>query len=257
MVQPVAHPSLSTDPSYLPREVLNIVLRPPTSNTQPDYDKQAADVLDHIDTSPVSLPTQEVATTLMRTYFKFSNLSQPLLFEPHFRQRLELLFSMPLTINLQSTHITADVRLSVFIVFEVFAVALLVLQKQNPAKIPTSLASRYHHMAIAALDKTGLPQNIEGVQALLLTSQYCYHHPEMLNVWSIVGAALRLAVEIGLHVDPTPGALSFIDLDIRRRTFWTAYALDRNIGIALGLPTCLADGAISVEVCSASDPVSG
>lgn len=206
-------------------------------------------VLDQLDTSLVSLPKQEAAETLVETYFRFSNLSQPLLFRPHFQLKLDLLHSLPPTIDLARTHTSAEAQTSVFVVLEVFAIALLVLQKQDPSRIPTSLASRYHHTALAALDRIGLTHDVEGVQSLLLTSQYYYHHPEMLTVWSTVGAALRLAVELGLHMDPPPGSLDFIELDIRRRTLWTAYAMDRNISIALGLPTCLADGAISVVVC--------
>lgn len=240
--------------SQASRRLLSEVIRmqvPPTHKSRlldPADEHSPSHMLDQLDTSLVSLPKREAAETLAETYFRFSNLSQPLLFRPHFRIKLDFLYGLPPTIDLARTHTTADERKSVFIVLEVFAIALLVLQKQDPERIPTSLASRYHHTALAALDRVGLAQNVEGVQALLLTSQYCYHHPEMLTVWSTVGAALRLAVELGLHVDPPLGSLDSIELDIRRRTLWTAYAMDRNISIALGLPTCLADGAISADV---------
>lgn len=240
--------------SQVSRRLLSEVIRVQMSSGQNSQPIGPANVhgpshmLDHLDTSLVSLPKREAAETLVETYFRFSNLSQPLLFQPYFQVKLDFLYGLPSTIDLTRSHTTTDERKSVFFVLEVFAIALLVLQKQDPARIPTSLATRYHHTALAALDKIGLAQDVEGVQAILLTSQYCYHHPEMLTVWSTVGAALRLAVELGLHVDPPPGSLHPIELDIRRRTLWTAYAMDRNISIALGLPTCLADGAISVEV---------
>jgi hypothetical protein len=206
-----------------------------------------ADIIDDLDSALLTLPKREAAAKLTKVYFQFANSSQPVLFEPKFHSYLDSLYSFPLTIDFGRTHNTKDIRLICFTVLQVFAVALLVLQKQDPSKMSTSLSDRYHRVALMALDLTGLPPGIEGVQFLLLESQYCYHHSETLTVWSTVGAALRLAVEIGLHKDPTED-VSATDLDVRRRVFWTAYAMDRNISIARNLPTCLADGAISVEV---------
>lgn len=144
-----------------------------------------------------------------------------------------------------------EARIAVFFVFEVFAVALLTIQKQDPSRIPASLADRYHKTAVRALNEAGLPNDVEGVQALLLVGQYCYHHPTIWAVWKTVGAALRLAVELELHKDPPSNGFDLLTLDTRRRTFWVAYAMDRNISIALSMPSCLSDGAITAKVCSA------
>ncbi|ETN39200.1 uncharacterized protein HMPREF1541_05423 [Cyphellophora europaea CBS 101466] len=205
------------------------------------------DVLGELDNSRLVLPTRHAAQSLTKAYFRFANLSQPLLYEPHFRQSLSYLYSMPLTIDFNRTHCDKKAKLASFLVLEVFAVALLVLQKQDPSRIPTSLADRYHRTASAALASASLPATIEGVQALLLMSQYFYHHPTEWAVWKTVGAAIRLAVELGLHQEPPDGQLDFLTTDIRRRTFWVAYALDRNIAYALCTPTCLADGAIDTQ----------
>ncbi len=200
------------------------------------------------DTSPVSLPTKQGAHSLVKAYFRFANMSMPLLHEPTLRHKLDLLYTMPQVVDLIVTHTSTDSRLAVFFAFEVFAVALLTLQKQDPSRIPTSLADRYHKTALRALTEAGLPSEVEGVQALLLVAQYSYHHPTVWAVWKTVGAALRLAVELGLHRESPSDDIDFLTLDTRRRTFWVAYAMDRNISIALGLPSCLADGAITAKV---------
>jgi len=206
------------------------------------------DVISGLDTSPVSLPTKEAAQNLVRAYFQFANLSLPLLHEPTFVQKLDLLYSMPNVVDLNHTHASTEARIAVFFVLEVFAVALLTIQKQDPSRIPASLADRYHRAAVRALNEAGLPKDVEGVQALLLVGQYCYHHPTIWAVWKTVGAALRLAVELDLHKDPPPNTLDPLTLDTMRRTFWVAYAMDRNISIALSMPSCLSDGAITAQV---------
>lgn len=219
----------------------------PTSATNSQH--MDSNVLDSLETFDVSLPRSETAHHLIRAYFQFANLSQPILFEPHFRQMVDHLYDLPRAIDLQTTHTTRETRTALFFVLEVFAVAVLVLQKQEPTRIPTSMADRYHKTALEALKAIGLPSDVVGVQALLLMSQYFYHHPIDWQVWKTVGAAIRLAIEIGLHEEPDPfEKIDFRALDVRRRTFWVAYAMDRNLAIALGRPVALADGAIGVQV---------
>lgn len=207
------------------------------------------DVISGLDTSPVSLPTREAAHNLVGAYFQFANLSLPLLHEPTFLEKLDLLYGMSNVVDLRDVHTSMEARLAVFFVFEVFAVALLTIQKQDPSRIPASLADRYHRTAVRALNEAGLPSDVEGVQALLLVGQYCYHHPTVWAVWKTVGAALRLAVELELHKEPSSKDVDVLTLDTMRRTFWVAYAMDRNISIALSMPSCLSDGTITAQVC--------
>jgi Fungal specific transcription factor domain len=208
-----------------------------------------SDMFSDLDTSPMSLPTKEAAHNLVKAYFQFANLSMPLLHEPSFQQKLELLYSMSRVVSFTETHTNHESRIAVFFVFEVLAVALCVVQKQDPSRIPASLADRYHKTALIALREAGLPVGIEGVQALLLVGQYSYHHPTVWAVWKTIGAALRLAVELGLHQDAPSVELDFLTMDTMRRTFWVAYAMDRNVSIALAMPSCLSDGAITAKVC--------
>lgn len=205
-----------------------------------------------LDNSPVVLPTKDGAESLVKAYFQFANQSSPLLHEPTFRHRLNSLYAMSRVVDLDTVHTTTESRIAIFFVFEVFAVALLMLQKKDPSRIPISLADRYHQTALRALVEAGLPNDLEGVQSLLLLAQYSYHHPTAWTVWKTIGAALRLAVEVGLHRDPPPGTMDPLTLDSWRRTFWVAYAMDRNLSIALGLPLCLSDGAITAKVCGRS-----
>ncbi|RJE25141.1 Transcription factor [Aspergillus sclerotialis] len=211
------------------------------------------DILDGLDTSPISLPTENAARYLVKAYFQFTNLVMPLLHEPTFEKKLQLLYRMPEAVNLAEVDTTAESRIAVFFVTEVFAVAILSLQKQDPSKIPTWLADRYHATAIRALSQGGLPNNVEGVQALLLIGQFFYHHPNRWPVWKTIGAALRLAVELGLHQDPPTGALDFLTLDIMRRTFWVGYAMDKNISVAMDMPSSISDGVISAKFPSEVD----
>ncbi|KAI1623940.1 fungal-specific transcription factor domain-containing protein [Exophiala viscosa] len=234
------------------RELMNGSMgqRPPPSETPgQDVAEEAltSQAMTDLDTSPVALPTKDGAESLVKAYFQFANQSLPLLHEPTFRQRLDSLYAIPRTVDLNTAQTSRESRMDIFFVYEAFAVALLILQKQDPSRIPTSLADRYHQTALKGLVDAGLPNDLEGVQSLLLLAQYSYHHPIAWTVWKTIGAALRLAVEVGLHQDPPAGTMDCLTLDNWRRTFWVAYAMDRNVSVALGLPLCLSDGAITAK----------
>lgn len=215
---------------------------------QEQSDQSSSDIVGGLDTGPITLPTKETAANLVKEFFQCANLGMPLLHEPTFGQKLALVYHMPHTVNLTEAHTTTESRISVFFVLEVFAIALLTMQKQDPTRIPTWLADRYHKGAVSALIEAGPPNDVEGIQALLLVGQFYYFHPTLWTIWNTIGAALRLAVELGLHQDPPSDELDALALDIRRRTFWVAYSMDRNISAAKGTPSCLSDGAIDVEV---------
>ncbi|VUC35055.1 unnamed protein product [Clonostachys rosea] len=206
------------------------------------------DLMSGLDTSQASLPTRDAARNITNAYFQWARLGMPLLHEPTFLLKLELLYSMPAEVDFRSSHTSHESRMAVFLVYEVFAVALMVMQKQDPSKAPTFMADRYHRTALSALDEAGLPTDVEGVQALLLVAQYSYHHPTAWAVWKTIGAALRLAVELGLHQDAELSEdMDALKLDTMRRVFWVAYSMDRSVAVTLSLPSCLADGAISTK----------
>jgi hypothetical protein len=218
----------------------------PSANISPP----SADTLlgDLGDGGTIELPTFGAAQNLVKAYFKLTKASLPLLHAVCFQQKLEYLYSLPRTIDFQTTHTTHVAKTTVFFVFGVFAVAILSMQKENPSVIPTWLADRYHKLSLRGLAEAGLSNDLEGVQSLLLLAQYSYHHPTHGSAWGFVGAALRLAVELRFHLEPPPGSLDPLTIDMRQRAFWVAYAMDRNLAIALGLPSDLSDGAITVKV---------
>lgn len=199
--------------------------------------------------SQASLPSRQTAENLVEAYFQFANPGLPLLHEPTFRRKLDHLYSKPsLIIDLAQHHSDVESRIAIFFVFEVFAVAIEIMQKRDPQKIPTSFAEHYHTTALLALGEAGLPSDVEGVQALLLIAKYSYNHPTSWDAWKTVGIALRLAMELGLHRDPPREGLDALTLDTMRRVFWVAYSMDRSVAIALTMPFGISDGAITAKV---------
>ncbi|KAF4556914.1 Fungal specific transcription factor domain-containing protein 59 [Elsinoe fawcettii] len=76
------------------------------------------------------------------------------------------------------------------------------------------------------------PGTIQSVQALLFLVEYALMDPHHFDAWSLIGAASRAMIDLGLHQDPPKGSVpSRAKLEIRRRVFQCVYMLDRSSAI--------------------------
>lgn len=74
------------------------------------------------------------------------------------------------------------------------------------------------------------PGSIPCIQAILLLAQYALVDPGRFRSWHLVGMAVRVAVDLGLHQDPpVEMTLNADRLDLRRRVFHCLYCLDRLV----------------------------
>lgn len=113
---------------------------------------------------------------------------------------------------------------------------------------------------------------LEELQAVLLLASFALLRPVAPGLWYIVGVAMRLAVDLGLHyedgtgvdyvgeegVDRPPakaklrinsrerGRREWVR-DLRRRLWWCVYSFDRLVGCCVGRPFGISDQAISTE----------
>ncbi|KAI9839892.1 MAG: hypothetical protein M1819_000084 [Sarea resinae] len=114
------------------------------------------------------------------------------------------------------------------------------------------------HVA-AALDKAEdvlHPGSIAGIQAILLLVQYAMLDPHHFDSWTLIGAASRAMVDLGLHEDPSLEVkMSKGQLELRRRTYYSVYTLDRSISMAYARPFSFSDESTSVVLpCQSISP---
>lgn len=82
-------------------------------------------------------------------------------------------------------------------------------------------------------------------QCLWLLSQsrinYCY---------SLFGTVARLLFALGLHRNrhPRSNYMGQVEIECRRRTFWSAYSLDNYLSAALGRPRTFNDKDVDQEL---------
>jgi Fungal specific transcription factor domain/Fungal Zn(2)-Cys(6) binuclear cluster domain len=157
----------------------------------------------------------------------------------------------------------------------------------------------YHASAIVHLESflgsssatdrpDGFGGGLEELQAVLLLAGFALLRPVAPGLWYIIGVAVRLAIDLGLHfedgtgiegseesVPPTSEEVAMegtsekmqttrpIDTrekgrrqwvrDLRRRLWWCVYSLDRLVSTCVGRPFGITDQAITTEFPSMLD----
>ena len=189
-------------------------------------------------TDPAPIPPFELANKLQETFFMHRWPALPFLHKPTF---LERHFMPVMYLQEKASH------LSLFLTYMVFALGALDLRRQKESLMMSHL-DYFHTAATLYLDGLVETDDIETVQGFLLLSVFAVNEPRSMNAWMVSGLAVRSSIDLGLHRKVESPAYNLLQLEMRKRVFWAAYAMDRNISIALGRPLCIQDSDINVEL---------
>ena len=127
-------------------------------------------------------------------------------------------------------------------------------------------AENHHEAAMRYLDprRGGVGaimgrDSLEQLQCLLLTALYSIMRTMKPGVWYCLGVALRLTTGLGLYSESSGalensnssgsqlGQTEFL-AEKKRRLFWCAYALDRQVCVHLGRPFGISDPDVKVDL---------
>jgi len=135
----------------------------------------------------------------------------------------------------------------------VFAISSSVHHLQYHSNISNSFkiaANRYFETASSSADK------LESLQSILLLTLYSLMRPTVPGVWYVLGLALRMCVDLGLHKEAPTQNSNLVDYfikDKRRRLFWCTYSLDRQVCFYLGRPVGIPEESIATPFPCALD----
>ncbi|KAL5117855.1 hypothetical protein ACEQ8H_004173 [Pleosporales sp. CAS-2024a] len=91
------------------------------------------------------------------------------------------------------------------------------------------------------------PGYVTSIQALVLWTIYATMDPHHFDSWTLIGAASRAMVDLGIHQDPSKNvAISKAKLQVRRRVYWCVYSLDRSTSLVQTRAFSFSDEAANV-----------
>ncbi|CAI7621695.1 unnamed protein product [Penicillium glandicola] len=192
-----------------------------------------------------NLPPPDMAKGLMMMYFKVWHPLFPFLHGPTFLQTMEKVYSSGN--QTQHTHEPCiDHRSTCWTtIFQcVFNLSSLLapdldLPSESKIQSPNSFNS--------LLGTLSSRHDIVSLQALLAIQVYLVATMSLRQASTVGGCILRSMLQAGLHRCPFRyKQLSTHDRQLRKRVFWCAYAIDRYLSQALGLPLGIQDSDIDV-----------
>ncbi|KAE8134125.1 fungal-specific transcription factor [Aspergillus pseudotamarii] len=202
-----------------------------------EYDPEMAAILGHA-------PPLDTARELMMVYFKVWHPLFPFLHGPTFLQAMELLYS-----DHRKSHSilpSPDHRNTCWtVIFQCVFNLASHLRPDLPLPSESRIESPSHMQSL--LSSLTFRNDLSSLQALLASQLYLVTKMSLRTASTVGGCMLRSMMHAGLHRCPFRyRELSSHDRQLRKRIFWCAYAIDRYLSQALGLPLGIQDSDIDV-----------
>lgn len=148
----------------------------------------------------------------------------------------------------------ADQHWVAYFVHMILSIGLL-LEKNGPLDPSQhSLQQTFYRKAVTQYlsHVFAQPDRLLHIQAYLLLAMHAIYSPSSERIISIASATMRYCVMAQLHLaDAEPDPVDVpakVEVQMRRRVFWSAYTLDRTVGTMFDLPFSIPDYQITAKM---------
>ncbi|KAK7990959.1 hypothetical protein PG990_015239 [Apiospora arundinis] len=207
--------------------------------------------MDEVIANSAGPPSDELGLSILAAYFSQIHPRYPFLDPAEVWALHRERFALAAT---PIPHLTKQQRFGIFKLYMVYAIGAMLLQlteKQTSSPPESYYMSALQHIFAARESRT--TQNIEAMALLVL---YHLRSPSSFGIWYMIGLAMRTSIDLGLHMRRNEDKLRADrggegcreEIQMRRRLFWSVYALERTIALSLGRPFSIPDRQIDVEL---------
>lgn len=244
-----------TEPSYLGSSsglpLASVVQRTVWDQGIPEFRNERDDNLSCVTSSvklhPTNLPSEELSLKLVKTYInkvhnRFSFMETKELLDIHENYVTNI---SDQSMDTRTTHINR------FFLLMVYAIGVRFLQMVGDEDSTNLSADAFYNAAMESFPYVLGIRDHKSIQCTMLIVVYSLRSrsPAGPGVWHVVGLAMRMCIELGMHrnmVCKSPCDALYVQL--RRRIFWTVYFLERTISIALGRPYSISERDIDTDL---------
>lgn len=140
----------------------------------------------------------------------------------------------------------------IFKLYMIMAIGCTTLQRAGMLfKDQEELSEHFAYIAMKKFSIVISLQNIGTVKSLLLLGIYSFFEPKGVSSWTISGLLMRLAISLGLNralPQKKLRTMTATDVELRNRTFWSAYCFERLVATSLGRISAIDDDEINVPL---------
>lgn len=187
-----------------------------------------------------SLPPKNETLSLLKDYFENFNCMFPLFHQPTFMHLVEMQYS---DAPYEGSGWWASLNCALAIAHRLRVMSNLVDEHEDDK------AWLYMKNAMAVFTELTMRNtDLLSVQALLGMALFMQGTPNPQPSFLLVAAAIRLSHSIGLHKRGSGFNLNAVEVEQRKRVFWIAYMLDKDLCLRSGRPPAQDDDDINVEL---------
>lgn len=186
------------------------------------------------------LPERAECESLMVEFFENFNRMFPLFHEPTFMHLVDMQYSDN-PYNGSGWWACLNLALAI-------AHRIRILKNQLPRHCDGD-SWAYFKNALAVLSELTMRNtDLLSVQALIGMCLFLQGSPNPQPSFFLIGAAIRLAHSIGLHKHGSGFGLNLVEVEQRKRVFWIAYMIDKDICLRSGRPPSQDDDDWNVDL---------
>ncbi|TKX23554.1 fungal specific transcription factor domain-containing protein 32 [Elsinoe australis] len=242
-------PDTGTTPFIKSRPVSNVLDSPKSTSVESPMDSL----------SPTSdLPPENVARELAASALTMHSVVLRIVHVPSFWTSFKRIYTLPLEQFSNEDHKFLPLlysALAVGIVYggEEFPTYDMAIDKGQVTTTtnyhtPTNLNRRFRYFKAARqmMDIADI-RDMTSIQAVIFMILFLQSSAKLSQCYSYIGVALRGAIRMGLHRSLPQKRFNPLELEMRKRVFWTIRKLDVYIGAMLGLPQSLSEEDIDQD----------
>lgn len=190
------------------------------------------------------LPPFPTTERLLESYKTSTHSMFPILHWPSFKRAVDDMYRAGNAQNVQPSFV------SMF--FAVLAVGCLFETDPNIGE-SSYFGAEYLETSRKLVDPWSNSFVLDNARALVMATIFLNEMNLKSAAWNSLGSAVRVAQDIGLYSESGPWPV--IEGDMRRRTWWTIYILDRSLAVELGRPFLIDDADCDVSLPAPVDDI--
>ncbi|KAJ5226385.1 hypothetical protein N7468_007610 [Penicillium chermesinum] len=187
-----------------------------------------------VESDSPALPPKDTADHLMAQYFNCIHSVLPIIHWPTFTAEYEQVYRSGTLVGMSKEWAG--------VLFGVFACGAIHTFEPNREE----KGKEFLRISCSVIDIWQDTFNLDRARASLLVSLFLYEINSKSASWVWIGTAVRVAQEIGLHVDSGPW--SAVEAEMRKRLWWCLYAWDRILALEMGKPVLIDDQDCEVDL---------
>ncbi|GFF24657.1 uncharacterized transcriptional regulatory protein C530.05 [Aspergillus udagawae] len=183
---------------------------------------------------PPRLPPKEVANHLLTQYYSCIHCVLPIIHWPSFMVEFENVY--------RNGSLLGVPREWAAVLFGVLACGSLHTLDPNREEE----GKEFIKISCGVVDVWQDHFTLDQARCALLVSIFLYEVNSKSASWVWIGSAVRIAQELGLHIESGPWPV--VEREMRRRVWWGMYAWDRLLALEMGKPVLINDQDCDVDL---------